>query len=369
MIGERERATSCWRSLLIVGAVLALLATAVPGFLSAQSALGHSPNLRGEWSLQRWQTVFVFSHRFEFISGGDQLINLPTLSLGMGLPARFAIGLDFTSNSEIVPSNLGGNETQYWLRPPSIGGGGARLDGLLAYNTAARSTDGALTGTLRFGPLSLLGEARAFSNVLGSDRGGAAIAGGTVLRLTRYLELSADLGRMLQPDSLSSVWSAGVAMAIPGTPHTFSLHATNVGAVTLQGVSRPRVLGRQAVRYGFEFTVPLGTRAQWASIFRRDRPQGPLSAEPPGAGRVEMRMVAFAPAEVRIRAGGTVTWVNRDPVVHTVTANDQRWGSELLTEGQLYTHTFTQPGRYPYHCTPHPQMTGVVIVEERIRSQ
>jgi plastocyanin len=354
-----------WRSLRR-SALLTSFSAAVPALLSAQSALGHSPNLRGAWPLERWQTVFVFSHRFELISGGDELINVPTLSLGMGLPARFAVGLGFTSNSEIVASNLAGNETQYWLKAPSLGGGVARLDGLLAYNTAARSTDGALTGTVRFGPLSLLAEARAFSNVLGSDRGGSAIAGGTVLRLTRYLELSGDLGRMLEPDSLSSVWSAGVAMAIPGTPHTFSLHATNGGAVTLQGVSRPKVLGPQATRYGFEFTVPLGTRAQWASIFRRDRPQEPISGEPPAAARVEMRMVAFAPGELRIRAGETVIWVNRDPVAHTVTANDRSWGSELLTEGQRYTHTFTEPGRYQYHCTPHPQMTGVVIVEERV---
>jgi plastocyanin len=366
VIRKRERATSRRRSLLVAAAMLASLASANPCRISAQSALGHSPNMRGEWPLQRWQTVFVFSHRFEFISGGDELINLPTLSLGMGLPARVAIGLDFTSNSEIVATKLGGNETQYWLRTPSLGGGSARLDGLVAYNTAAQSTDGALTGTVRLGPLSFIAEARAFSNVLGLDRGGAAIAGGTAFRLTRYLELSGDIGRMLEPDSLSSVWSAGVAMAIPGTPHTFSLHATNVGAVTLQSVSRRKVLGSESVRYGFEFTVPLGTRAQWASIFRRDGAHEPIGDGLASAARVEMRMVAFAPGEVRIRAGETIVWVNHDPLAHTVTADDRSWGSELLTEGQRYTRTFTQPGRYPYHCTPHPQMTGVVIVEERV---
>jgi plastocyanin len=352
---------------LSLSAILALLpavASLLPAVAGAQSALGHPPNLRAEWPLDRWQTTLVIGHRFEFISGGDELINLPTMTLATGLFERLAVGLDYTSNSEIVPDKLGGNETQYWASVSVLRGRRGRLDALLARNTAARSGDAALTGRARAGPVSLLAEGRAFSNALGTGSGGGAIAGGAVLHLTRYLELSGDVGRMLEPDTLSSVWSAGVALAIPGTRHTLSLHATNVGAATLQGASREKVLGRESVRYGFTFSAPLGSRAQWARIFRPGRSEPAETDSDTTTVTVDMRMLAFAPREITIRAGESVAWVNRDPLEHTVTADDGSWTSALLGEGGRYRRTFTAPGRYTYHCTPHPQMTGVVIVQE-----
>lgn len=344
--------------------LLAAIVVLLPAAAGAQSALGHTPNLRGEWPLDKWQTALVIGHRFEFISGGDELINLPTMTLAIGLFERLAVGLDYTSNSEIVPEKLGGNETQYWASVSALRGRRGRLDALLARNTAARSTDGALTARARVGPVSVLAEGRAFSNALGTGSAGAALAGGAVLHITRYLELSGDVGRLLEPDTLSSVWSAGVAVAIPGTRHTLSLHATNVGATTLQGASRKKVLGRESVRYGFTFSAPLGSRAQWAQIFRREPPPEPANASgDTSAVTAEMRMLAFTPQHIRIRAGESVTWVNRDPLEHTVTADDGSWTSPLLGGGGRYRRTFSQPGRYTFHCTPHPQMTGVVIVE------
>lgn len=45
-----------------------------------------------------------------------------------------------------------------------------------------------------------------------------------------------------------------------------------------------------------------------------------------------------------------------------VTANRGEWKSPMLQERQVFRHRFTEPGTYSYHCDPHPQMTGVVIV-------
>jgi plastocyanin len=339
-------------------ALALLLVSAAP--VGAQSVLGHSPNVRGDWSLERWRTAFVFSHRFEFIQGGDELISLPTLTLGIGLAQRLAAGVDYTSNSEIVPGRLGANESQWWLTVKAVNSTRLHLGATIARNTVARSTDGAVTARVRFGPLSLIGEGRAYSSVFGSGSAGSAAAGGLVLRLTPHLELSGDVGRLLSPDTVSSVWSAGAAISIPGTPHSMSLHATNGGALTLQGASRPRVLGRESVRYGFTFTVPLGSWSRWARIFTRD-----AAEESDAAAVVTMRMIAYTPREVRIRAGETVEWVNRDPIEHTVTADDGSWTSAMMGDGQRFRRTFEQPGRYPYHCMPHPQMTGVVVVEPR----
>lgn len=335
----------------------------VPGRVVAQATLGHSPNIRGGWTLAPGQGAFSFVHRFEVISGGDELLNLPTFSLGFGLPWRLSLGVDFTTNSEIVPARLGGNEAQLWLGGPLARSARVGAEALVSYNTAARGVDAALTGRLTFGAVSFLAEARGFQDALGTGKTGGAGAVGAVLRLTPYLELSADAGRMLEPDTLSTIWSFGVAMAIPGSPHTLSLQVTNGGAVTLQGASRPKVLGPEQVRYGFVFTLPLGSRRQWGRVFQRDSAASMVAASGDTA-RVELRLIAVNPREIRVRAGQAVVWTNRDPLAHTVTSDTRVWDSGELKEGQRFVQVFTRAGRYSYHCNPHPQMTGVVIVEE-----
>lgn len=354
------------RALVLLASVLV---SAAPPAAGAQSVLERSPNLHGVWTLPGGHAAFVFAHRFEFLNGGDELYNVPTLTLAFGLPLGLTAGLDYSSYSEVVPDRFLGNETQYWLKRRVPVGGLAEVAALVAYNTAAESWDGAVDVRRGVGPVTLFGELRGFSDRFGMGEPGAAAAVGAGVRLTPYLGLTADVGRVLGADSVPSTWSAGMAVAIPGTPHTFSLQATNGGAITLQGASREKVAGApDQLRYGFVFTVPLGTGSRWARIFR---PGPPAEAQPePGSAatdtaavRVEMKMVAFAPGEVRIRAGQSVAWVNRDPIEHTATADDGSWGSRLLKEGEIYVRRFDTPGRYPYHCTPHPQMRGVVIVE------
>ena len=86
----------------------------------------------------------------------------------------------------------------------------------------------------------------------------------------------------------------------------------------------------------------------------------------PGTTVVAIRNQAFAPVEIRIRAGGTVTWVNCEEAgaeAHTSTADQGQWSSVSLASGDVFSHTFPQPGVFSYHCTPHPFMTASVVVE------
>ncbi|MEX2556104.1 MAG: copper-containing nitrite reductase [Actinomycetota bacterium] len=71
---------------------------------------------------------------------------------------------------------------------------------------------------------------------------------------------------------------------------------------------------------------------------------------------------AYDPAVIRVKAGTTVTWTNGDEVAHTVTADDGSFDSGFLNAGQSWSHTFTEPGTYAYHCIPHPWMKGTVFV-------
>jgi plastocyanin len=346
--------------------ILALaLVAAAPASLAAQRLIDFTPNTRPAWTMDRWQPAMILSHRFELVEGGDELISIPTITVGTALGSRLALGLDYTSNSEVSVESLGGNETQWWAAFRGPSGNRGAISGLLAYNTAAGSVDGAITALGRAGFVSLVGEARAFSDAFGTGEGGFAGAAGAVFHLTEYLALSGDVGRAFTPDTLGTVWSAAIAFAFPGTRHHFSFHATNGGAVTLQGVSREKAYGPESVRYGFAFVAPLGTASQWSRIFRGSAPQPEAAARAVEGEtvRVNIKDLAFSPATVRIKVGQTVEWVNGDPLAHTVTADDKSWGSGFLNQGGRFTHRFTAAGSFPYHCEPHPQMKGTVIVE------
>jgi glucose/arabinose dehydrogenase len=72
---------------------------------------------------------------------------------------------------------------------------------------------------------------------------------------------------------------------------------------------------------------------------------------------------SFRPASSTVPAGATVTWINNDPVAHTVTADDGSFSSpEIDGNGGKFEHTFAEPGTYSYHCAIHPSMTGAVVV-------
>jgi plastocyanin len=72
---------------------------------------------------------------------------------------------------------------------------------------------------------------------------------------------------------------------------------------------------------------------------------------------------AFSPATLTITAGDTVTWTNEDPVVHTATSATGAFDSGDLAQGESFSLTFTTPGTYAYLCTPHPSMTGQIVVQ------
>lgn len=330
--------------------------------LGAQRLLDATPNTRPTWTMGRWEPALVLSHRFEFVSGGDELLNLPLITLGTAVHERVALGVDFTSNSETASAHLGGNEAQWWLAVRGPAGTRGHVSGLLAYNSAAGSVDGAVTARARTGWVSWIAEARTFSDAFGAGETGVAGAGGMILHLTSYLAVSGDVGGAFGRSALGTVWSGGVTLAIPGTRHQFSFHAANSGAATLQGASRPKVLGPGDVRYGFAFVAPLGSGAQWARIFRRDMSEASSATARGGPARVDLRDIAFTPDTVRITVGGSVVWVNGDVVVHTVESDDGAWASGDLGSGARFTRTFTAPGTYRYHCDPHPHMRGVVVV-------
>lgn len=83
---------------------------------------------------------------------------------------------------------------------------------------------------------------------------------------------------------------------------------------------------------------------------------------PVQAESIEIVRFTFVPDSVMIEPGTTVTWTNMDIAVHSVTSDDGLFDSGSLVQGHSFAYTFTEPGRYAYFSTPHPYMTGEVIV-------
>ncbi|MDG6904301.1 MAG: cupredoxin domain-containing protein [Nitrososphaerota archaeon] len=73
----------------------------------------------------------------------------------------------------------------------------------------------------------------------------------------------------------------------------------------------------------------------------------------------------YSPPTITVVIGvnNTVTWVNNDIAPHTVTANDGSFNSGNMNPGQSWTHVFTTPGNYTYHCNYHQWMQGTIIVK------
>jgi plastocyanin len=395
----------------------------------AQSLLDRPPNLSGNWVGNPGTVYFNFVHRF---TPGDapqrKVTNFPTFLVGAGLPYRLLVGFNYATNSDLAPSYP--NEWEFFARHHLLRqDDGAPLDvgGQVVYNLAAEGVDGEVSLARRLGPVRALAAARILANPYAAGETRFALAGGATLRLARYLALAGDVAHVMNEDDTAptkrAAWSAGVHIAIPYTPHTLSLQATNTNVGTLQGASR----GGEDVRYGFEFTVPLTLRRWFGrpstpevvaaaprvdtvyvpradtmaaaaaapavrgdTMMRADtvraqaaRPDTTPAAAAPAPGRtppsrtpaaraparpakvvtVVMRNTTFVPGRIQISAGTTVVWRNDDQLIHTVTANDKSFDSGLLQPGKTYRRTFDRPGQYPYYCLPHPFMKGVVVVQ------
>jgi plastocyanin len=80
---------------------------------------------------------------------------------------------------------------------------------------------------------------------------------------------------------------------------------------------------------------------------------------------VEITKFAFTPNAIDVTPGTRVVFVNRDETPHTVSATDKSFASKGLDTGERYEHVFDVEGDYPYLCTIHPFMTGVVHVRKR----
>ena len=94
------------------------------------------------------------------------------------------------------------------------------------------------------------------------------------------------------------------------------------------------------------------------------KPPAAKAQNKPPTKTVVIQNFRFKPANITIKRGAKVRWINKDSTAHTATANNGRsFDSGRLGKGQRYTHTFKSAGKKRYHCEPHPHMRGTVVVK------
>jgi plastocyanin len=109
---------------------------------------------------------------------------------------------------------------------------------------------------------------------------------------------------------------------------------------------------------------------------------GSGSDEPPARASgptVSLKLLQFQPGQLTVKAGTTVTWVDDEPITHTVTSGavsgidptsglrsgqtpDGRFDGQLPKKGSSFSYRFTEPGTYSYFCSIHQGMNASVVV-------
>jgi plastocyanin len=70
----------------------------------------------------------------------------------------------------------------------------------------------------------------------------------------------------------------------------------------------------------------------------------------------------FEPAELIVKRGTRIVWINDDMFLHTVTATDRAFDSGSIAASASWTYLATQSSTHEYVCALHPTMKGRLIV-------
>ena len=93
-------------------------------------------------------------------------------------------------------------------------------------------------------------------------------------------------------------------------------------------------------------------------------PAATAGSSDPGQATVNLiKEFMFTPATLKIKAGTTVTWTNKDQEPHTIVGESGSFRSGAVDTDESFTFKFDKPGTYHYTCSIHPRMTGTVVVE------
>jgi plastocyanin len=69
----------------------------------------------------------------------------------------------------------------------------------------------------------------------------------------------------------------------------------------------------------------------------------------------------ISPAEVSVKVGDTIEWINKDVLAHTATARNGDF-DVMMPPKKTVTSVVRKAGRIEYYCRFHPNMKAVLVV-------
>jgi manganese oxidase len=93
------------------------------------------------------------------------------------------------------------------------------------------------------------------------------------------------------------------------------------------------------------------------------RPAAPAAPAAGSVATVFVRDNFYAPNQATVPVGAAVTWQHDGQVEHTVSNLLNHFDSGPLQPGDVFSYTFTTPGRYDYFCRFHITNRGTITVQ------
>lgn len=261
-------------------ALVAALAIAPAQPASSETAFYRTPNVEGTWMTPGGTLFFSFLHRFQVGSPPAYSVgNIPTFHLSAGLWDFASFGALYATETVTVVG--ASQELELFAKQRILNqdaGAPVSLSIKEAFNLTAFSPDVELSVARQIGIVDVIGTVRGLGNFQNVSGFRVNLGGGLRVAATPYLSLVGDasFSPMRQAAEPPLVWGAGTLIAIPYTPHTLSLQATNASTSSIHGSS----VATNTVRYGFDFTIPFSSTRQWTDIFKFSQPAPKPSARP-----------------------------------------------------------------------------------------
>ena len=114
------------------------------------------------------------------------------------------------------------------------------------------------------------------------------------------------------------------------------------------------------------FTIPLSTNAFAQTSYDINIPTGASSEFAPYFWQNEKDGSTTGSGEILV--GDTIIWKNADTAFHDITSGSEDKGpdgifaSKQYAPGKSFAYKFSEVGVYPYYCTLHPWMSGIISV-------
>jgi plastocyanin len=86
-------------------------------------------------------------------------------------------------------------------------------------------------------------------------------------------------------------------------------------------------------------------------------------AAKPATRTVTIENTAFSSAELDIKAGDTIVWINKDPYPHSATSEAGGFDSRPIAPGKSWKFIARKTGDFPYACSIHPSMKATLHVK------